>query len=148
MDTAQNSCELCSQAGGEILHQAEKFRVVLVGNDDYPGFCRVIWNRHVREMTDLAPDDRTLLMEAVWRVEAALREIMAPDKINLASFGNMVPHLHWHVIPRFAGDRHFPDAVWAPARRASEPAALAQRAGQLPALREAIVRHLEAPPHA
>lgn len=146
MDALQNACELCNQAGGEILLQAEKFRVVLVDDAGYPGFCRVIWNGHAREMTDLAPDDRTLLMDAVWRVEAALRETMNPAKVNLASFGNMVPHLHWHVIPRFAEDAHFPDPVWAPVRRAADPAALAQRAALLPALRAAIVRRLEAPP--
>ena len=44
--------------------------------------------------------------------EAALRKVMAPDKVNLASLGNVVPHLHWHVIPRFADDPHFPNPVW------------------------------------
>ena len=42
-----------------------------------------------------------------------LRTVLAPDKINLASLGNVVPHLHWHVIPRFADDAHFPAPVWA-----------------------------------
>jgi diadenosine tetraphosphate (Ap4A) HIT family hydrolase len=37
---------------------------------------------------------------------------MQPDKINLASLGNVVPHLHWHVIPRFVDDPHFPNPVW------------------------------------
>jgi len=45
-------------------------------------------------------------------VEAVLRELLAPEKINLASFGNVVPHLHWHVIPRFSDDPHFPNSVW------------------------------------
>jgi len=35
-----------------------------------------------------------------------------PDKINLASLGNQVPHLHWHVIPRFKDDPHWPFAIW------------------------------------
>jgi len=51
-------------------------------------------------------------------VEAALRQTLKPAKINLASLGNQVPHLHWHVIPRFSDDAHFPDAVWATPRRA------------------------------
>jgi len=37
-----------------------------------------------------------------------------PTKINLASLGNMVPHLHWHVIARFEGDARWPAPVWAP----------------------------------
>ena len=47
-----------------------------------------------------------------------------PDKINLASLGNMVPHLHWHVIPRFRDDRHFPEPIWgAPQRNGAVHAA-------------------------
>jgi diadenosine tetraphosphate (Ap4A) HIT family hydrolase len=57
----------------------------------------------------------------VFAVEAALREIAQPDKINLASLGNVVPHLHWHVIPRWADDVNFPDAIWAAPRRAATP---------------------------
>jgi diadenosine tetraphosphate (Ap4A) HIT family hydrolase len=38
--------------------------------------------------------------------------VMHPDKINLASLGNMTPHLHWHVIPRFKQDKHFPQPIW------------------------------------
>jgi diadenosine tetraphosphate (Ap4A) HIT family hydrolase len=51
------------------------------------------------------------------RVERALRNELQPDKINLASLGNMVPHLHWHVIARFSDDAHFPSPIWAEARR-------------------------------
>lgn len=87
-------------------------RVVLVGDADYPGFCRVILNAHQKEMTDLSAADRARLIKVVFAVECALRELLVPDKINLASFGNVVPHLHWHVIPRFADDPHFPNSVW------------------------------------
>ena len=106
------SCELCEQAGGETLWQSDLYRVVLVDDAHYPGFCRVILNRHVKEMTDLPEDERMRLMAAVFEVEAAVRETLQPDKINLASLGNVVPHLHWHVIPRFANDRHFPNPIW------------------------------------
>jgi len=87
-------------------------RVVLVGDADHPGFCRVILNAHKKEMTDLAEVERNRLMNSVYVVEKLLRELLQPDKINLASFGNMVPHLHWHVIPRYANDPHFPGSVW------------------------------------
>ena len=72
---------------------------------------------HVKEMTDLPADDRQRLMAVVFAVEAAVREVVQPDKINLASLGNVVPHLHWHVIPRWSDDTNFPDAIWASARR-------------------------------
>lgn len=83
----------------------------------WPGFCRVIWRAHVEEMTDLEPAPRAKLLEVVFALEAALRAVCAPDKVNLASLGNMVPHLHWHVIPRWRDDATFPGAIWAPAER-------------------------------
>lgn len=113
-------CELCDQAGGELLWQDEYLRVVLVEDADYPGFCRVIWNRHIKEMTDLSASERQLLMATVFAVEAAVREIMLPDKINLASLGNLTPHLHWHVIPRHKHDKHFPQPIWGRMQREGE----------------------------
>jgi diadenosine tetraphosphate (Ap4A) HIT family hydrolase len=139
---SETVCELCSQPGGEVLHRNEKFRVVLLDDMQYPGFCRVIWNEHVREMTDLSAPDRVLLMQAVWRVEAAVRESMRPDKMNVASLGNMVPHLHWHVIPRYADDAHFPGPIWAQVQRTAEASVLTSRAALLSALRESVIRHL------
>ncbi len=114
------SCPLCEPCGETVLWRDRQLRVILAQDADYPAFCRVIWNAHVREMTDLGIRERKYLMAVVFTVEAVLRELLAPDKINLASLGNQVPHLHWHVIPRFADDAHFPDPVWAVRRR--EPA--------------------------
>ena len=110
-------CELCDTPGGEILWQDAQCRVVLVDEAGYPGFCRVIWAAHVKEMTDLSAPEREHFMQVVFAVEASLRELMQPDKVNLASLGNVVPHLHWHVIPRFGDDPHFPAPIWAAARR-------------------------------
>ena len=137
------ACELCAGDGGEVLWRHPRLRVVLVDEADYPGFCRVIWHDHVKEMTDLAAADRSLMVSAVWAVEAAQREVMQPEKVNLATLGNMTPHVHWHVIPRFSDDRHFPSPVWAEPRRAGDAASLAARRAQLPQLRAAVRRHLD-----
>lgn len=110
-------CALCQPAAERLLWSDRRCRVILAAEADYPGFCRVIWNAHVREMTDLAVRDRSHLMAVVFATEAALRDLLKPAKLNLASLGNQVPHLHWHVIPRFADDAHFPDPVWAARRR-------------------------------
>ncbi|MEW5770869.1 MAG: HIT family protein [Pseudomonadota bacterium] len=111
------NCPLCEGQGAEPLWQDAFCRVIWVEDANYPGFCRVILNAHVREMTDLPVADRQRLMAVVFATEQAVREAVRPDKINLASLGNMVPHVHWHVIPRWADDVNFPDAIWAPARR-------------------------------
>ncbi|HWU98973.1 MAG TPA: HIT family protein [Oxalicibacterium sp.] len=137
-----SGCELCNEDGGEIIFRNDKLHVVLIDDANYPGFCRVIWNAHVSEMTDLPPSDRSVLMRTVCQVETALREVLQPEKINLASLGNMVPHLHWHLIPRFADDAHFPKPVWAQSVRQTPTAVLAQRRALLPALRAAVARHV------
>jgi diadenosine tetraphosphate (Ap4A) HIT family hydrolase len=113
------SCPLCDTPGGTLLWQDDVCRIVLADEPDYPGFLRVILNAHVSEMTDLPAGGQQALMRVVLATEAALREVMAPDKVNLASLGNVVPHLHWHVIPRFADDPHFPNPVWGAKQRST-----------------------------
>jgi diadenosine tetraphosphate (Ap4A) HIT family hydrolase len=134
------TCPLCDTPGGEVLWQDDFCRVVFVTDTpDYPGFCRVILKRHIKEMTDLTGDERTRLMDVVWKTEQAVRDVMNPDKINLASLGNVVPHLHWHVIPRFENDRHFPNPIWGEARRENcKPV----RAGLNEALQRALLAQL------
>jgi diadenosine tetraphosphate (Ap4A) HIT family hydrolase len=132
------ACPLCLDDGGEVVLRTDLLRVVLVDEPDYPGFCRVILNAHVREMTDLAPPQIARLMGVVLAVEDAQRAVLNPLKINLASFGNMTPHLHWHVIPRWADDAHFPQPVWGSKQRASDNAQLAARRALLPQLADEI----------
>jgi diadenosine tetraphosphate (Ap4A) HIT family hydrolase len=111
-------CPLCATfPSANILWQDDFCRVVWVDDLHYPGFCRVILTAHHKEMTDLPADQRQRLMTVVFAVEACVRDVVKPDKINLASLGNVVPHVHWHVIPRWENDSHFPDAIWAAARR-------------------------------
>lgn len=119
-----SACELCESSGGEILWQDEVCRVIRVGGAEgvaFPGFCRVVWQAHVAELSDLAAEQRRHLLDVVQAVERALRAVVRPDKINLASLGNLVPHLHWHVIPRWRDDSHFPAPIWAPAARPAPP---------------------------
>ena len=111
------TCELCTSTGGDPLWGNTLCRVVHITDPDYPGFCRVILNRHVREMTDLADEEQNEMMRVVFAVEATVRQLLKPDKINLASLGNMTPHVHWHIIPRWQGDRCFPNPIWASVQR-------------------------------
>ena len=112
------SCPICLAMGEEVLLETPQLRVIVVREDpNAPAFCRAIWQQHVAEMTDLPPDERNELMQTVYKVEQAMREVLKPAKINLASLGNMVPHLHWHVIARFENDACFPAPIWAPAQR-------------------------------
>lgn len=131
-------CPLCAHDGGTLLWREPRLRVILADEPDYPGYTRVVWNHHVAEMTDLAPADRERLMRVVFLVETMQREHLRPDKVNLAALGNMVPHLHWHIIPRRYTDPAFPDAVWASARRASSAAIVSDVPAYVVAVRQAL----------
>lgn len=111
------SCELCTQDGGVLVLRSHKLRVIRAVDADHPAFYRVVWGDHVAEWTDLSTIDRQLMMSAVEQVEQALRDQLQPSKINLATLGNVVPHLHWHVIARFDWDARWPAPVWAPLQR-------------------------------
>ena len=146
MTTACDLCRLLEQAGGQaggaVIWRDSQLTVLAVDEAEYPGFCRVVWNGHVKEMSDLLPRERHWVMDVVWQVELAVREIMQPEKVNLASLGNMTPHVHWHVIPRFLDDAHFPNPVWATAQRSSLPEVLAARRALLPQLHADIIERL------
>lgn len=114
-----NTCPLCAAQSEVILWQDSRCRVILVNDPDYPGYCRAIWNAHVKEMTALPEPDRAHFMSVVLAVESVLRELLTPEKINLASLGNQTPHLHWHVIPRHRDDAHFPNPIWSARLRKS-----------------------------
>ena len=116
-----SACDLCKPSPHHILWQDDFCRVVLLNDADYPAYCRVELLEHIKEMTDLEPPQRARMMKTVFAVEMALREVTLADKINLASLGNKTPHVHWHVIPRFENDRHFPNSHWGAALRDGQP---------------------------
>ena len=138
-------CPLCTDRGGELIAEcAPHFRVIRAVDANFPAFYRLIWQPHVAEFSDLDADERALCMQAVAAIESVLRQHLPahlqPTKINLASLGNVVPHLHWHIIARFDWDSHYPDPVWAQARRSAATEKLQALQAQLPTL-DAAVRH-------
>lgn len=143
-----DTCDLCkllaAPPDGVVIWSDDRLSVIAVDDAGYPGFTRVVWNAHVKEMTDLDAAERGRVMDVVFAVEAAQRAVMAPEKVNLASFGNMTPHVHWHVIPRYPDDAHFPNSSFATAARAGAPEALAARRALVPALHAAIIERLKA----
>jgi len=136
-------CALCAQDGGTLVWYGKVLRVVHVEEAGFPGYYRVIWNAHVAELSELGAGDLQHCMGTVVTVERVMREQLRPTKVNLATLGNMVPHLHWHVIARFDWDTHFPSPVWAPSVRAAEPARLLALKARLPALDAAVQRALD-----
>lgn len=135
-------CVFCREDGGDVLWSDDALRVVLADEPDWPGLCRVVWGTHVAEMSDLSDGDRARVMTAVNGVERAMRRVLVPEKINLASLGNQVPHVHWHIIPRFSNDSRFPLPIWAPRQRTVSESQLSKRRAQATLLREQVRNEL------
>ncbi len=120
-------CPLCIEDGGICLVRTKQYRIVAPCEPEFLGLIRVIWNEHVVEMTDLEILPRNDFMRAVYFVEESVRQMMNPDKINLASLGNAVPHLHWHIIPRWLDDSYFPVPIWGQRQREISAEKVSQR---------------------
>ncbi len=138
------TCPLCQTPGGTLIHQTPRWRVVRADEEtDFPAFYRVVWTPHVAEFSELTPAHQVECMRAVAAVEVAMREQLQPAKVNIASLGNVVPHLHWHVIARFAWDNRFPSPVWAQAQRSSDAQRIQAIIAQRPALEQAMLERLQ-----
>ena len=112
-----STCPLCDTDGGLLIFRNEQLRIIQASEAGFPAFYRVIWMRHVAEFSDLTPAERESCMNTVVQVEQILRTQLQPTKVNLATLGNLVPHLHWHVLARFDWDSHFPAPVWSAPQR-------------------------------
>jgi hypothetical protein len=98
-------CELCTAPGGDLLWGDTSCRVVRVVDADRRAVSGLLprdLEQPCRRDERARVADARHFMDVVFATERALRRIMQPDKINLASLGNVVPHLHWHVIPALA----------------------------------------------
>lgn len=109
---AMQNCELCCTHHPREFWRNEIAYAIDASDDVMPGFIRIIAVDHVAEMTDMSNVEAAALMALVLTTEKAMRRIMHPDKVNLASLGNMVPHVHWHVIARWKDDPFFPNSIW------------------------------------
>ncbi len=109
------SCPLCSSLNENIIYQDNFLRVILV--DDIPGYIRIITQKHIKEFSELSDEEAINLMLTVKKIEKVLIDELNPEKVNIASLGNMVPHLHIHIIPRFKNDPWWPGAVFCEKKR-------------------------------
>ena len=142
----QPGCPLCDDAGGRVVVQAPRWRIIHASEAGFPAFYRVVWQEHVKEFSQLPGADRHACVDVLVTLEQALLRHLQPDKVNLATLGNAVPHVHWHAIARFAWDSHFPGPVWAAPQRAPDERRMADVAARLPALEADLVASLRAAP--
>jgi diadenosine tetraphosphate (Ap4A) HIT family hydrolase len=76
----------------------------LVRNQYMPGWCVVVLRRHACELFELSADELADFWSDVAALAQAIQAVYQPVKINYAVYGNLCPHVHCHVVPRFAGE--------------------------------------------
>lgn len=135
-------CPLCTEDGGLLVAELEVCRVIRAGEPGFPASYRVVLTDHVAEWSDVPIADQLDVMRVVNVVETTLRDHLHPTKINLASLGNVVAHVHWHVVARFDWDSHFPAPIWGRAQRSVDPAHLAVLSQLMPAVDESLRQRL------
>ncbi len=72
-----------------------------------------------KEMSEVPAEIRFEIYDLLDIIEKAMITYYTPDKINIASFGNYVPHVHWHIMARFKEDSYFPEPMWGKKQRES-----------------------------
>ncbi|HEV8438433.1 MAG TPA: HIT family protein [Methylomirabilota bacterium] len=130
------ACVMCERVSGEgdlFIADLGASRAYLNEDQFFPGWVFVVLRRHATELYELSAAERGVLIEDVNRAAEALHRVYNPVKMNYELLGNQVPHIHWHLIPRLAGD---PDPHWPVWRVTHEPRPLA------PAEREAQIRSI------
>jgi diadenosine tetraphosphate (Ap4A) HIT family hydrolase len=112
-------CPMCPDTGGaDTVAELPSGRVHLQNDADYRGYCILIFRRHAVEIHDLTTEERGQWIEDLSTIGRAISEVCKPAKLNVSMLGNMMPHLHCHLMPRYPDD---PDWGHPPAyRRPSE----------------------------
>jgi diadenosine tetraphosphate (Ap4A) HIT family hydrolase len=111
-------CPFCGERASADEYKIEiaKFGVstlYLKRDQSYPGFCLLIYDRrHVNGLEELEPDEHATAMHDLHRAARAIRAVVQPDQMNYASLGNGIPHLHWHIIPRFKTEAKWGRPHW------------------------------------
>ena len=87
----------------------------LARNQTYRGHCMLIFDLgHVLRIDQLSPEAWAAQATDIKLAQTAVFAAVAPDHINVASLGNVVPHLHWHIVPRYKNDPRWGDPIWTP----------------------------------
>jgi len=85
----------------------------LAKNQTYRGQCSLIFDlRHAARPDQLSADEWAAFCGDLYVAQRAVVSVTRPDHVNIESLGNVVPHLHWHIIPRYIGDARWGMPIW------------------------------------
>lgn len=127
--TTDPNCPMCKtvavldRAGSADVVWQFPHSVAVVGPwQFYSGYCVLLAREHATELSQLGKT-RTAFLDEMSLLARAVEECFQPHKLNYELLGNLVPHLHWHVFPRYADDPERLLPVWLALERAkTDPA--------------------------
>jgi diadenosine tetraphosphate (Ap4A) HIT family hydrolase len=114
-----STCPLCaprpsSTEHGELVARLSVSSLFLTANQTYRGQCVLIFDpRHVARVDELSPEEWRAMAGDLFVAQAAVVRTVRPDHMNIESLGNVVAHLHWHIIPRYKNDPRWGQPIWA-----------------------------------
>ena len=125
----------------DLVETLSASSLYLSRNQTYRGQCQLIFDRrHAARLDQLTADEYGAFARDLFTAQNAVVRSVGPDHVNIESLGNVVPHLHWHIIPRYLGDARWGMPIWTtplsamPDHRLGE----AERAGLIDSIRAAL----------
>ncbi|HZI78316.1 MAG TPA: HIT family protein [Vicinamibacterales bacterium] len=112
------NCPLCaprpqSNDHWDLIAPLSVSSLYLAKNQTYRGQCQLIFDlRHAARLDQLTADEVAAFSRDLLAAHNAVARAARPDHMNVESLGNIVPHLHWHIIPRYVGDPQWGVPVW------------------------------------
>jgi diadenosine tetraphosphate (Ap4A) HIT family hydrolase len=82
-------------------------------------WLKIFTQEELKEFSDCDIKTKAEILRALDIVEKEMINYFNPTKINIASFGNYVPHVHFHIMARFEEDSYFPEPMWGKKQRES-----------------------------
>jgi diadenosine tetraphosphate (Ap4A) HIT family hydrolase len=95
-----------------LIHEFSHSYLLLGEHQFFRGYCVLVAKGHYKEMTDMPPVMQAEMFQDMMKVSAVLQKNFLPEKMNMCSLGNVVPHVHWHFFPRYKDDPQFKDPPW------------------------------------
>jgi diadenosine tetraphosphate (Ap4A) HIT family hydrolase len=146
----ENDCPFCRKLSGaepwsaeEVVWQFPHSVAILGSWQFYHGYCLLIARRHAAELSQLDDAERHAYLQEMCTLARALENAFRPRKLNYELLGNQVPHLHWHLFPRYAADPDHLKPVWVALDRADGDPQERQRLQTGPMRREETVRLIQ-----
>lgn len=83
-------------------------------------WLKIFSQKEYKEFSECDKETKTQILEALNIIEKEMLAYFKPEKINIASFGNYLPHVHFHIMARFKDDPYFPEPMWGEKQRENE----------------------------